>query len=173
MTLDVRARSGLPSVRRRSPRLAPINRVPSPRRLPELPWPLRLNQDQLARLMEFWLPLAGYLNRYLVATRPEVAARDLNEALATAAQWGRSAERLDLSLSQSVECFLSFLAPIRDELAVSARRPPHALAAAEPQDAAALAIDRLLLAMTRGHIMARPSEIVSRPIGRPGRSTGA
>ena len=84
--------------------------------------------------------------------QPETAAHHLKEASSSAAEYGRVAATLGLSLSQTVEGFLRFRAPFHHELAVAARR--RGFDTAETTDlleTAERAMDRLLVATMTGH----------------------
>ena len=119
---------------------------------PELPWVLALNDEQRSLFRERGQILAARLLLYLDAPVPEVAASHLDEASATAAEYGRVAATVGLSLSQTVEGFLRFRTPFHHELALAARR--RGFDAAETTDlleTAERAIDRLLIATMTGH----------------------
>lgn len=119
---------------------------------PELPWVLTLTEEQRIIFRERGQVLAASLLQYLDATRPETAAHHLGAASVTAAEYGRVAARLRLSLSQTVEGFLRFRAPFHHELAVAARR--RGFDTAETTDlleTAERAMDRLLVATMTGH----------------------
>jgi excisionase family DNA binding protein len=119
---------------------------------PELPWVLNLTDEQRLLFRERGQVLAASLLQYLDATQPETSAHHLKEASTTAAEYGRVAARLRLSLSQTVEGFLRFRAPFHHELAVAARR--RGFDAAETTDlleTAERAMDRLLVATMTGH----------------------
>lgn len=119
---------------------------------PELPWVLTLSDKQRTLFRERGQVIAASLLQYLDATQPETAAYHLKEASVTAAEYGRMAATLGLSLSQTVEGFLRFRAPFHHELAVAARR--RGFDAAETIDileAAERAMDRLLVATMTGH----------------------
>jgi len=119
---------------------------------PELPWVLALSAEQRILFRERGQLLAAGLLRYLDAPQPEAAAGHLNEASATAAEYGRIAAGLGLSLSQTVEGFLRFRAPFHHELALAARR--RGFDTAETTDlleSAEAAMDRLLVATMSGH----------------------
>ena len=119
---------------------------------PELPWVLTLTDEQRLLFRERGQVLAASLLQYLDATQPETSAHHLKEASTTAAEYGRVAAKLRLSLSQTVEGFLRFRAPFHHELAVAARR--RGFDAAETTDlleTAERAMDRLLVATMTGH----------------------
>jgi hypothetical protein len=121
----------------------------------ELPWVLTLTDEQRVLFRERGHVLAGSLLQYLDAVQPESAAHHLKAASVTAAEYGRDAAALGLSLSQTVEAFLRFRAPFHHELAVAARR--RGFDAAESTDlleTAERAMDRLLVATMTGHSVA-------------------
>lgn len=131
---------------------------------PELPWVLMLGDEQRVLFRERGQVLAASLLQYLDATQPAAAAHHLEEASITAAEYGRVAATLGLSLSQTVEGFLRFRAPFHHELAITARR--RGFDAAETTDlleTAELAMDRLLVATMTGHNL----ESSPRRRGRP------
>jgi hypothetical protein len=122
---------------------------------PELPWVLTLSDEQRILFRERGQVLAARLVQYLDATQPETAGHHLKEAAVTAAEYGRVAVVLELSLSQTVEGFLRFRAPFHHELAVAARR--RGFDTAETTDlleTAERAMDRLLVATMTGHRLA-------------------
>jgi len=123
---------------------------------PELPWVLVLSDEQRILFRERGQVLAASLLQYVDATRPETAAHHLKAASVTAAEYGREAATLGLSLSQTVEAFLRFRTPFHHELAVAARR--RGFDAAETTDlleTAERAMDRLLVATMSGHGLAK------------------
>jgi hypothetical protein len=111
-----------------------------------------LSEEQRILFRERGQVLAANLLHYLDSTQPETAAHHLEEASGTAAEYGRAAATLGLSLSQTVEGFLRFRAPFHHELAVAARR--RGFDTAETTDlleTAERAMDRLLVATMTGH----------------------
>jgi excisionase family DNA binding protein len=119
---------------------------------PDLPWVLALTEEQRKLFRERGHLLAASLLQYLDASRPETAELHLDEASASAADYGRVAAGLGLSLSQTVEGFLRFRAPFHHELAVAARR--RGFDTAETTDlleTAEGAMDRLLVATMTAH----------------------
>ena len=133
-------------------RIARTYRQASRDAAPELPWVLTLTDEQRLLFRERGQVLAASLLQYLDAIQPETSAHHLKEASTTAAEYGRVAARLRLSLSQTVEGFLRFRAPFHHELAVAARR--RGFDAAETTDlleTAERAMDRLLVATMTGH----------------------
>jgi excisionase family DNA binding protein len=133
-------------------RIARTYRRASREATPELPWVLKLTDDQRILFRERGQVLAASLLQYLDSTQPDTAVHHLKAASATAAEYGQVAARLRLSLSQTVEGFLRFRAPFHHELAVAARR--RGFDTAETTDlleTAERAMDRLLVATMTGH----------------------
>ena len=174
----------LPADRSRRPSLAGAGFTPSRiartyRRAsrdaaPELPWVLALSDQQRVLFRERGHVLAASLLQYLDATRAESAAQHLDEASVTAAEYGRAAATLGLSLSQTVEGFLRFRTPFHHELAVAARR--RGFDTPETTDlleTAERAMDRLLVATMTGHGLAigrrRPARTVAAAVGEDAR----
>jgi excisionase family DNA binding protein len=119
---------------------------------PELPWVLTLTDDQRMLFRERGQLLAAGLLRHLDAPEPESASYHLDEAAVNAAEYGRVAASLGLSLSQTVEGFLRFRMPFHQELAVAARRRGFDTAETTGLlEAAERAMDRLLVATMTGH----------------------
>ncbi len=134
---------------------------------PELPWVLALSDEQRILFRERGQILAASLLQYLDATQPETAAHHLKEASAMAAEYGRVAAALGLSLSQTVEGFLRFRAPFHHELAVAARR--RGFDTAETTDlleTAERAMDRLLVATMSGHTQSAGKGGRARPMAQ-------
>lgn len=133
-------------------RLARTYRRASREAAPELPWVLTLSHEQRVLFRERGQVLAATLLQYLDATQSETAAHHLKEASGTAAEYGRAAATLGLSLSQTVEGFLRFRAPFHHELAVAARRRGFdAVETTDLLETAEQAMDRLLVATMTGH----------------------
>lgn len=121
----------------------------------ELPWVLTLTDEQRALFRERGQILAAGLLQYLDAGQPETAAHRLKEASVSAAEQGRAAASLGLSLSQTVEAFLRFRAPFLHELAIASRR--RGFDATETTDlleTTERGMDRLLVATMTGHSLA-------------------
>jgi excisionase family DNA binding protein len=120
-----------------------------------LPWVLALSDGQRALFRERGQLLAAELLQALDAPTPENAAHHLKEASVSAADYGRMAAALDLSLSATVEGFLRFRAPFHHELAIAARRRGFdATETSELLETAERAMDQLLLATMTGHAVA-------------------
>lgn len=136
-------------------RIARTYRRASREAAPELPWVVTLTNEQRLLFRERGHVLAASLLQYLDAIQPEATAHHLKEASASAAEYGKVAAALGLSLSQTVEGFLRFRAPFHHELAVAARR--RGFDTAETTDlleTAERAMDRLLVATMTGHSLA-------------------
>jgi excisionase family DNA binding protein len=133
-------------------RLARTYRRASREAAPELPWVLELSDEQRILFRERGQVLAATLLRYLDATQPDTASHHLRVASGTAAEYGRAAATLGLSLSQTVEGFLRFRAPFHHELALAARRRGFdAVETTDLLETAEHAMDRLLVATMTGH----------------------
>lgn len=118
----------------------------------DLPWLLTLTDEQRALFRQRGHFLAAGLLAYLDAPDPEIAAYQLNETLTSAAEQGRAAAALGLSLSQTVEAFLRFRAPFLHELAIAARRRGFdATQTTELLETAERGMDKLLVATMTGH----------------------
>ena len=121
---------------------------------PELSWVLALTDSQKTLFRERGQMLAASLLQYLDAAEPETADRHLKAAAGSAAEYGRIAAGLGLSLSQTVEGFLRFRAPFHQELAIAARR--RGFDTAESTDLLVTterAMDQLLVATMTGHTL--------------------
>jgi hypothetical protein len=135
----------------------------------ELPWVLALTEDQRVLFRGRGHSLAAEFLQFLDAGQPESARHHLKEASVSAAEHGRAAAELGLSLSQTVEGFLRFRAPFFHELAVTARR--RGFDAGETADLMELAeqgMDQLLVATMTGHSV---RSVTTR--GRPARAVPA
>jgi excisionase family DNA binding protein len=122
---------------------------------PELPWVLTLTDEQRLLFRERGHVLAASLLEHLDATQPESAAHHLKEASGAAAEYGKVAAGLRLSLSQTVEGFLRFRAPFHHELAVAARRRGFDTSqTTDLLETAERAMDHLLVATMTGHSLA-------------------
>lgn len=148
-------------------RIARTYRRASREQAPELPWVLALTDEQRLLFRERGHVLAASLVQYLDATQPETAALHLKDAARSAAEYGRVAAGLRLSLSQTVEGFLRFRAPFHHELASAARR--RGFDTSETTDlleTAERAMDQLLLATMTGHGTATVGKGRKRSIAR-------
>ena len=146
---------------------------------PELSWVLSLTDEQRVLFRERGQLLAASLLQYLDAAEPENADHHLKTASVSAAEYGKIAAGLGLSLSQTVEGFLRFRAPFHHELAVAARR--RGFDTAESTDLLVTterAMDQLLVATMTGHSLAtgrggRGAPDAARPGPDPARPGGA
>jgi hypothetical protein len=130
-----------------------------------MPWVLTLSDEQRILFRERGQVLAASLLQYVDATQAETAAHHLKEASVTAAEYGRVAATLGLSLSQTVEAFLRFRTPFHHELALAARR--RGFDAAETTDlleTAERAMDSLLVATMSGHSLAKSRGLRGLPV---------
>ena len=120
-----------------------------------LPWVLALTDEQRVLFRERGVLLAEGLLRYLDAAGDSSAEHHLKQAAVDAAEYGRVAAALELSLSQTVEGFLRFRAPFLHQLVLAARRrgfdTPQST---ELLEAAERGMDRLLVATMTGHSLA-------------------
>lgn len=135
-----------------SSRIARTYRRASREVAPDLPWVLKLTDEQRLLFRERGHLLAASLLQFLDSPQPEAAAYHLEDAARSATDYGTVAAGLGLSLSQTVEGFLRFRAPFHQELALAARR--RGFDAAESTDllqTAERAMDQLLLATMTGH----------------------
>ena len=117
-----------------------------------LPWVLALSDEQRTLFRERGHVLATGLLQYLDATQPETAGHHLKLAAIEAAEYGRMAAGLSLSLSQTVEGFLRFRAPFFHELVLAARR--RGFGTSETTELIELAergMDQMLVATMSGH----------------------
>jgi hypothetical protein len=120
----------------------------------ELPWLDRLTAEQRDWFRQHGRRLAGALLNHLDAgtvdrQRAETA---LSQATDEAAEYGRMASVLDLSLGQTVEGFLRLRRPFLQQLGIAAgRREMSSTTTTELIAAAEAAMDRLLLAVVGTH----------------------
>ena len=112
-----------------------------------MPWVLQLSDAQRDWFRQHGRALAESLLVHLDEPAGETGRVGLAAATAEAAEYGRMACRLGLSLSQGVEGFLEFRRPFMHQLALSAgRRGIDAAMTTDLMEAAERAMDRLLLA---------------------------
>lgn len=133
---------------------------------------LTLTDEQRVLFRERGQVLAANLLQYLDATQADTAALYLKEASATAAEYGRVAVTMGLSLSQTVEGFLRFRTPFHHELAVAARR--RGFDSAETTDlleTTERAMDQLLVATMTGHTKAAAGRRRALPVAGEIRAT--
>lgn len=120
----------------------------------ELPWLGQLTVAQRDWFREHGRRLAGALLNHLDAGDQDRkrAERALSEATDEAAEYGRMASALNLSLGQTVEGFLRLRRPFLQQLGLAAgRREMSSTTTAELIAAAETAMDRLLLAVVGTH----------------------
>ncbi len=118
----------------------------------ELPWLVALTDEQRIRFRDRGQRLAGGLLRYLDAREPDTARTALTELAGIAAEDGRVAAEIGLSLSQTVESFLRFRSPFLHALVVEARRRGFdTKETTELMETAERGIDQLLVATMTGH----------------------
>jgi hypothetical protein len=118
----------------------------------DLPWIPTLTDEQRQAFRARGEVLATWLLQHLEAPDGEAATEMLRQASASAAEYGRIASSVGLSLSQTVEGFLRFRAPFHQELAAAAHRRGFDTAEATTLLAAAeRAMDQLLVATMTGH----------------------
>jgi excisionase family DNA binding protein len=123
----------------------------------ESPWLIRLDDTQRDWFRQHGHRLTSDLLTYLDADGPIVTERQLGEAIAEAAAYGRVAAGLGLSLSQAVEAFLQFRRPFLRQLSLVARqRRFDTEATVELMESAEAIMDRLLIAAMAAHRSERP-----------------
>jgi sirohydrochlorin ferrochelatase len=125
----------------------------------DLPWHQTLTPEQIE-----WFRVHGRRLAESLLAHVETAARastdhsgsSLVEATAEAAEYGRMASGLGLSLGQTVEGFLQFRRPFLRQLGLFAnQRGLEAQATTDLVEAAEGALDRLLIATMAGHNVER------------------
>lgn len=117
-----------------------------------MPWVLDLSDEQRDWFRRHGRALAESLLTHLEQPVAEPGRAGLAAATNEAAEYGRMASRLGLSLSQGVEGFLEFRRPFLHQLALSARRRGvDAQSTTELMESAERAMDRLLLAAMNAH----------------------
>ena len=120
-----------------------------------VPWIYELDDEQREWFRHHGRRLAEALLGHLEGEGDEARQR-LAEATAEAAEYGRVASRLGVSLSQAVESFLRFRRPFLQQLSLAARR--RGFDAAQTTgliEAADGALDRLLIAAMSAHSVER------------------
>lgn len=120
-----------------------------------VPWIYELDEEHREWFRHHGRRLAEALLGHLEATGAEGGTR-LDEATAEAAEYGRVAAGLGVSLSQAVESFLRFRLPFLQQLSLVARRRGFdAEQTTELIGAAEGALDRLLIAAMSAHSVER------------------
>ncbi len=132
-----------------------------------VPWIGGLDDDELRPFRDHGRRIATSLLGFIDATTPEEHELAIEDAVRSAAEYGRIAARCDVGMSQTVEAFLRFRSPFLRELAAVARR--RGLDTAEATDllqTATEAIDLLLSSLMSGHTPATaepsPVEVIPR-----------
>jgi excisionase family DNA binding protein len=140
----------------------------------QMPWLVDLDEEQRAWFREHGRQLAAALLRHLDAPDEEAARMQLSTATQEAAEYGRMASNLGVSLSQAVEGFLQFRRPFLHELAAVARRRGFdADATTEILEGADAAMDRLLVATMTAHSIGRVRRTGTRRLRRTVREVGS
>jgi hypothetical protein len=117
-----------------------------------LPWLNGLTDGQREWFREHGRQMAERLLGYLDQPDVDDGAENLRRAGEDAAEYGRLASTLGLSLSQTVEGFLQFRRPFLHQLAAFAeRRGLDASSTTQLLEAAEHAMDRLLMSAMAGH----------------------
>jgi hypothetical protein len=115
-------------------------------------WRSRLDEATLRWFRERGVRMSDLLLGSLDSTRRAARERLLAEAETLGHEYGAAAKRAGLSLGEAAQAFLFFRARFMGEIAHVARRravaPP---AAATLFDEADAALDRVIIALTRGH----------------------
>lgn len=121
-----------------------------------LPWVIALSDDERDWFRQHGRRLAEALLGHLDAQDAALAERLMADATAEAAEYGRVASRLRVSLSQAVEGFLQFRRPFLHQVGLVARRRGFdATSTTEVMEAAERAMDRLLVAAMAAHSVQR------------------
>jgi hypothetical protein len=121
-----------------------------------MPWIFHLSEEQREWFRHHGRRLAEALLGHLDGEDPQAAGSSMAAATAEAAEYGRVASRMGVSLSQAVEGFLQFRRPFLHQLAlVSRRRGFDTAATTDLLEAADRAMDRLLVAAMAAHSVQR------------------
>lgn len=117
-----------------------------------MPWLGGLTDTQREWFRTHGRQLAEQLLHHLDAASPEEASETLRQAAVEAADYGRMAASIGLSLSQAVEGFLQFRRPFLHQLGtVAAARGLDANGVRDVMESSERAMDRLLLSAMTGH----------------------
>ena len=126
-----------------------------------LPWVNGLTDEQREWFREHGRQMAERLLGHLDQADVDGGAENLRQAADDAAEYGRLASTLGLSLSQTVEGFLQFRRPFLHQLAAFAeRRGLDASSTTQLMEAAEHAMDRLLMSAMAGHGVQRVGSAV-------------
>jgi excisionase family DNA binding protein len=121
-----------------------------------VPWLRALDEEQRSWFREHGRRLAEALLLHLDAAEIDEADQHLAAATAEAAEYGRAAARMKVSLGDAVEGFLQFRRPFLHQLALVARRRGlDATATTELIEASTRVMDRLLVAAMSAHSIER------------------
>jgi hypothetical protein len=121
-----------------------------------MPWLNGLTDEQRGWFRQHGRQMAELLLDHLDRIDHEAGADSLRQAAEDAAEYGRLASTLGLSLSQTVEGFLQFRRPFLHQLASFAgRRALDVTATTELIESAEHAMDRLLMSAMAGHSVQR------------------
>jgi DNA-binding transcriptional MerR regulator len=155
-------RQGRPSIVRSGmtpARLARVYRREARSTSRQLDWVVGLTGEQRDWFRHHGRRLAEALLANLDSEDDELAAASLADATGEAADYGRMAAELGVSLSVAVESFLRFRLPFMHQLALVARRRDLGGAAtAELMEDAERLMDRLLVAAMNAHTVQRVVE---------------
>ena len=121
-----------------------------------MPWLNGLTDAQRGWFRHHGRQMAELLLGHLDRVDEEEGAESLRQAAEDAAEYGRLAATLGLSLSQTVEGFLQFRRPFLHQLAsFAARRALDVTSTTELMESADHAMDRLLMSAMAGHSVQR------------------
>ncbi len=139
-----------------------------------MPWLVALDEEQRQWFRTHGRQLAAALVAHLDAADDDAATEQLSVATAEAAEYGRMASSLGLSLSGAVEGFLQFRRPFLHELALVARRRGFDTAATtDVLESADAAMDRLLVATMTAHSVGRVRPVRATPLRPAIREAGS
>lgn len=120
------------------------------------PWIFQLDDEQREWFRHHGRRLAEALLAHLDGSTADEAEKSLARATGEAAEYGRIAARLGVSLSEAVERFLQFRQPFLHQVGLVARRRGFDVTATtEVMESAERAMDRLLVAAMAAHSVQR------------------
>ena len=127
-----------------------------------MPWLNGLTDEQRGWFRQHGRQMAELLLGHLDRITDDQGDESLRQAAENAAEYGRLASTLGLSLSQTVEGFLQFRRPFLHQLASFAgRRALDVTATTELMESAEHAMDRLLMSAMAGHSVQRVGTTVA------------
>jgi hypothetical protein len=127
-----------------------------------MPWLNGLTDAQRGWFRQHGRQMAELLLGHLDRVDDEEGAENLRQAAEDAAEYGRLAATLGLSLSQTVEGFLQFRRPFLHQLAsFAARRALDVSSTTQLMESADRAMDRLLMSALAGHNLHRVGTAVA------------